>query len=152
MKYKDIIYEKDKARKRATITLNRPEKLNSTTLDMDAEVATAIKEAEADDNVKVVIIKGAGRCFSTGHVLTEVGFIYGGDVPKHGEKVRRPAQKTRLRIDRDRLMQPWPTVFQSIKPTIAQVHGYALEGGGLFGGLLQPLECLAARVKLAAGT
>ena len=62
----DLLYEvKDKV---ATITLNRPDKLNAFTADMIQAWAGALAEAQADDGVNVVIVTGAGRAFSGGDV------------------------------------------------------------------------------------
>src|SRR5436190_12504898 len=60
----DLLYEvKDKI---ATITLNRPDKLNAFTGSMIDAWARALAEAQADDNVNVVIVTGAGRAFCSG--------------------------------------------------------------------------------------
>jgi len=114
--YETILYERrDNI---ARITLNRPEKLNAVNVTLTRELDEAIAEAEADDEVKVVILKGAGRAFCAGHDLSEIYFVYGGGVRKED---RRPSQRARLHWDR------WAVHNHHCwKPTIAQVHGYCI--------------------------
>jgi len=128
MNYKYVIYEKQG--EIATITFNKPEKMNSYVIisvgEDFAEVLDAFKQAENDDDVKVVILKGAGRCFSTGQDLSKVGFVYGfGDQRSD----RRPSQRIRLKMDREGICEGYKAIFLCPKLTIAQVHGYALEAG-----------------------
>ncbi len=128
MSYKYVIYEKQG--EIATITFNKPEKMNSYVIisvgEDFAEVLDAFKQAENDDDVKVVILKGAGRCFSTGQDLSKVGFVYGfGDQRSD----RRPSQRIRLKMDREGICEGYKAIFLCPKLTIAQVHGYALEAG-----------------------
>jgi enoyl-CoA hydratase/carnithine racemase len=62
--YEDILYEvKDRI---AVVTLNRPEKLNAWTAPMQASVKRAVVDAANDDNVRVIVITGAGRGFCAG--------------------------------------------------------------------------------------
>ncbi|MFQ5826651.1 MAG: enoyl-CoA hydratase/isomerase family protein, partial [Dehalococcoidia bacterium] len=86
----EILYEKDAQKRRATITINRPEKLNALTVAMWQGITERVIEAEADDDVKVIVLKGAGRCFSSGHDVADLG-------PHHGwssdPKARRPSQR-----------------------------------------------------------
>ena len=129
MKYKYVIYEKEDNIVR--ITLNKPEKLNAFTFIGRGEDAKefydALGQAEEDDDVKVVVIKGAGRAFGVGHDLTKVGFIYGMGTGQPGE--RRPSQRTRLKMDRVGLCDDFMKLFYYSKVTIAQVHGYCVGGG-----------------------
>ena len=124
MEFDYIIYEKDE--NIARIIMNRPEKLNALGKPMMIEIKKAFEEANEDHEVKVVIIKGAGRAFSAGHDIPEIGL----DVqlgPEYAGK--RPPSK--LLIDRDRWLK-WDFyqyIFNFPKPTIAQVHGYCIYGG-----------------------
>jgi enoyl-CoA hydratase/carnithine racemase len=69
--YTDILYSVDDFV--ATITLNRPDKLNAWTSEMDADVHHAVERAVADDAVRAIVITGAGRGFCAGrrHVAFE---------------------------------------------------------------------------------
>ena len=69
---KTVLFEKDKERKIATITLNRPNKLNATTMADIARINSLVQEVNADDNVKVLIFKGAGEAFCSGQDLKEM--------------------------------------------------------------------------------
>ena len=55
----------------ATITLNRPEKLNALSMALQRELNAAMREADNDTEVHCVILKGAGRAFSAGYDLTQ---------------------------------------------------------------------------------
>jgi enoyl-CoA hydratase len=126
--YKYVIYKKEG--EIATITFNKPEKMNSYVIisvgEDFAEVLDAINRAEEDDEVKVIIFKGAGRCFSAGQDLSKVGFVYGFGTKKDE---RRPSQRIRLKMDKMGISEGYKKFFFCPKLTIAQVHGYALEAG-----------------------
>lgn len=64
MEYKEILF--DVSDWIATITLSRPEKLNAWTFTMEAEYRHAMAEAERRDDVRVIILTGAGRGFCAG--------------------------------------------------------------------------------------
>jgi len=129
MNYKYVIYEKTD-KNIAMITLNRPEKLNAWDFPgqkgLTDDFYKALGEAEEDDAIKVLIIKGAGRAFSSGHDLDTVGFIYGMGTGKKGE--RRASQRMRLKVDR-KWMENHQRLFYFPKVTIAQVHGYCVGEG-----------------------
>jgi enoyl-CoA hydratase/carnithine racemase len=64
MAYQEILYSvSDRV---ATVTLNRPDKLNAWTRNMEQEVRQAMREAAGDDNVRVIVLTGAGRGFCAG--------------------------------------------------------------------------------------
>ena len=71
MSYEFILYETDE--RLAFITLNRPEKLNPLSHDLRGELFHAMKEAEADTAIGVIVLRGAGRAFSAGYDLAPSG-------------------------------------------------------------------------------
>ena len=129
--YKSILYEKKGGI--ATITLNRPEKLNaldSGTGSIVSEVMLASKDAADDPGVKVVIIKAAGRAFSSGYDLTQVsegkteGLIPARAKP---ESEKLPLDWVEMEIEH---RSNWiDAIWTNPKPFIAQVHGFCLAGG-----------------------
>ena len=128
MEYKDIIYGREGHV--AKITLNRPEKLNAISFAVQHQILDALIAAEEDDDVKVIILKGAGRCFSSGADLGDVGFRYDEwKEPKPGEKARRPSQRARLNKDRFTWANYMMRVLLCSKVTIAQAHGYCFGSG-----------------------
>jgi enoyl-CoA hydratase/carnithine racemase len=116
MAFTNLILEKNELI--GTLTLNRPEKLNAMTPQLIAEFSDAIIQIEKDPEIKVVIIRGAGRAFSTGYDLT--GGAGGGG-------------SERFTIDDDqrflqRYVEHWLRLRDLPKPVISMVHGYCLAG------------------------
>ncbi len=68
MDYSTILYETDAGK--ARVTLNRPEKLNAISWQMQQELRDALWAADRDPHVHVVILRGAGRAFSAGYDIT----------------------------------------------------------------------------------
>src|SRR5436190_7167794 len=86
--YEDIIYEVEKPL--ARIILNRPEKMNALRHQLRGELFHALRVAEADPDVSVIIIKGNGRCFSAGY---DLGRLPDGDaLPDVGPVMPGPGQ------------------------------------------------------------
>ena len=126
--FEQIIYEV--VNKTAKITLNRPNKLNALTLQLQAELSEALWEADNDREVHSVIIKGAGRAFSAGYDLTGGG----NKVPVSRIQSENRAYRGGRSIDDDawqleRGQRYRMALFDMHKPVIAQVHGYCLAGG-----------------------
>lgn len=118
MDYSCILYEKKDAI--AKITLNRPDHLNALSRTLLSELVAALKEAEHDAGVKVVIIKGAGRAFCTGYDI-EPG--------KPGEYSAGVAPILDDYKAMTELTDKLTTIWKLQKPVIAQVHGYCVAGG-----------------------
>ena len=66
MTYQNLLFEKKDAI--GYLTLNRPQKLNSFSKELMAELGEALDAIEADDDIRVVILTGAGRAFSAGSI------------------------------------------------------------------------------------
>jgi enoyl-CoA hydratase len=98
----------------AQLTLNRPEKLNAINVAMIEALAQALDRAEADDEVRVVLLAGAGKAFSAGF---DLDMETGSEGPPSREAVRR-ALENDFRI----IMRFW----DSPKITIAAAHRYCL--------------------------
>jgi enoyl-CoA hydratase len=128
MAYESVLYEKDG--EVASIILNRPEKLNAFDFPGQGGIYddfyAALEEASDDDEVKVVIIKAAGRSFCAGHDLNTVGFVYGMGTGQPGEP--RANQRIRLKVDR-KWMEGHLKILLCPKITIAQVHGHCVGEG-----------------------
>jgi enoyl-CoA hydratase len=124
----DLLYEKDPATHIARVTLNRPEKLNAMTLAMYEAIIEALDDVAEDDDIKVVILRGAGGCFTSGVDMGEVYNWYEAPAGSTNGRKRRPSQRRRLVVDR-RTQRVYDRVTFHPKVTIAQVEQYALGGG-----------------------
>ena len=115
MELTDLIYAKEGSI--ATITLNRPERLNAFTGAMTQGLMQAVEDANADDEIRVIVITGAGRGFCSGLDLT---------AQVAGQGAAPSGQARRPRISSRHLS----TLMLSLdKPTIASVNGPAIGWG-----------------------
>jgi enoyl-CoA hydratase len=115
-RYETILYDVREAV--ATITFNRPEKLNAMNRQMSAETIQAITAACGDGAVRVIVIRGSGRAFCAGADLSPSGATVMGP-----ESV--PADHASIATG----VGNWLQVWHAPKPVIAQVHGYCIGGG-----------------------
>ena len=114
----------------ARLILNRPDKHNALRFDDLDVLVAALHDAEADDDVKVIILKGLGPSFCSGHDYNDAVRSYGLEAAEPGTKPRRPSQRSRLLRDR-RLGENYMAFQNALKPVIAQVHGWC-SGAGLY--------------------
>lgn len=98
-----------------TITLNRPDRLNAWTQTMAAELHEAFDRADADDEVRAVIVTGAGRAFCAG-----------ADLERGGETFTKREHEDLDSVPRDRGGQLTLRIFESTKPVIAAINGPAV--------------------------
>jgi len=136
MAYEQILYEvKDHI---LTLTLNRPERLNAFTPQMRKELIDAFDRADADDQIRAIIVTGAGRAFCAGADLG-IGiktFDYQSrDGQMLAEEHRDGGGQLTLRI------------FESIKPVIAAINGPAV-GIGITMTLAMDIRIAAQNAKL----
>ncbi len=101
------------------ITLNRPEKRNALNHALRGELLHALQQGDADPEVRVQIVRGAGKCFSAGYELG--GGNEGLELPFYtpGGDGQWPRHVT----------TGWMGIWDLAKPVIAQVHSYCLAGG-----------------------
>ncbi len=115
MDYETIILEKKGHV--ATITLNRPERLNAITPQMSQELVSALNDTDEDEEIRVLVITGAGRWFCAG-----------ADVGGMGERTARGAEEIRQGLRR----QPGRLILKlqkMQKPVIAMINGIAVGAG-----------------------
>jgi len=110
----------------ARITLNRPERLNAIAAGMPGEIRAAVQWAEADDEVHVIVLDGAGRAFCAGYDLQDFG------AGRAEHPCQQEAQPWDPMLDYAAMKgytEDFMALWRCRKPTIAQVHGFAVAGG-----------------------
>ena len=117
MRYETITYETNGPV--ATITLNRPDKLNALSDELQLEVRRALEDAGwEDDAIRVIVLKAAGRAFSAGFDITT------------SAKTNAAAKRARFLKGKNFSASGWWDVFwNNPKPIIAQIQGFCVAGG-----------------------
>jgi enoyl-CoA hydratase len=125
--FSTLLYGKDSTNPRiARITLNRPERLNAISPQMPAEIRSAVELANADDEVHVIIVQGAGRAFCAGYDMKESAEKADAHEWLQNDTPWDPMVDYRwMKGATDDIMSLW----RSYKPTICRVQQYAVAGG-----------------------
>lgn len=125
MEYETLLYDVESPI--ATVTFNRPERLNTIVPPMPDEFESAIRAATEDADVKVIVVRGAGRAFSGGYdfggrfdywdqqITTDGKWDPGKDFAWSTSRLMAPTQK-------------FMSIWHSHKPVIVQVHGWCVGG------------------------
>jgi enoyl-CoA hydratase len=138
--YEEILYTvSDRV---ATITLNVPEKRNRLSYSMRREIICALRIAEEDDDVTLVLIRGNGPSFSSGYDLSPSPKATGsGSGPRSGthsyqDDGVRPERWVNAAEFNDwtdqwarSCVRDWYTIWDLLKPVVAMVHGHCVAGG-----------------------
>jgi enoyl-CoA hydratase/carnithine racemase len=148
MTYKEILFDvRDQI---ATITLNRPEKLNAWTAIMESEYRHAMAEAESREDVRVIVVTGAGKGFCAGADMSMLSGIGQGnyEAPQGLAPEAAPGQhngSNATRLDYTKKYS-WPLAIE--KPIIAAING-AAAGLGLVNALYCDLRFAADTAKFS---
>jgi methylglutaconyl-CoA hydratase len=114
MSYKTILVEEENGVR--TITLNRPERRNAMTPQMQEELQAAMEKAAAADSCRVIVLAGAGEAFCAGLDLSSLQEMNDKSAADHA-------------TDAERVARLFRTMYELPKPTIAAVNGAAIAGG-----------------------
>ena len=128
----------------ATLTLNRPDKLNAFTAQMRDELIAALDLTDADDAVRAVVVTGAGRAFCAGADLSSGGNTF--DYAKRQD----PRREATMAGDvyRDGGGQVTLRVFRSLKPVIGAINGAAV---GIGATMQLPMDVRVASTQARFG-
>ncbi len=107
----------------ATLTLNRPDRLNAITAELIADLREQLDRAQRDETVRAIRLRGSGRVFCAGY---DIG--WGAELMERSEAGRPwdPLEDQRLM---SAFVDAYMALWRSPKPVIAQVHGFCVGGG-----------------------
>ncbi|PRC41440.1 enoyl-CoA hydratase [Mycobacterium sp. ITM-2017-0098] len=143
-----VLFDVDRDRRIATITLNNPKQRNSYDASMRELLARYLDDVAEDDDITVVLLRGAEGVFSTGADMNNAYGWYGGekkgDEPKPAKS--RPSQRRRLTVDR-KSFSFYHNLMGFPKVTVGEIGGYAL-GGGFEMALMTDISVIARDTKI----
>lgn len=140
-----VLFELDADHRIATITFNNPKQRNSYDAAMRDEIARYLDIVAEDDDITVVLLRGAEGVFSTGADMNNAYGWYGEGKEK-AEKKSRPSQRRRLTVDR-KSFDFYHNLLGFPKVTIGEISGYAL-GGGFEMALMTDISVIARDTKI----
>ncbi|RDH79503.1 enoyl-CoA hydratase/isomerase family protein [Mycolicibacterium moriokaense] len=138
-----VLFDVDADKRIATITLNNPAQRNSYDAAMREAVARCLDRVAEDDDITVVLLRGADGVFSTGADMNNAYGWYGKD--DRGKK-SRPSQRRRLTVDR-KSFGFYHNLMGFPKVTVGEISGYAL-GGGFEMALMTDISVIARDTKI----
>ncbi|MUL80773.1 enoyl-CoA hydratase/isomerase family protein [Mycobacterium sp. CBMA247] len=146
-----MLFEIDADHRVATITLNNPKRRNSYDAAMRDEIARYLDVVADDDDLTVVLLRGAEGVFSTGADMNNAYGWYGGEEgdkegPEQDPKKSRPSQRRRLTVDR-KSFGFYHNFMGFPKVTVGEISGYAL-GGGFEMALMTDISVIARDTKI----
>lgn len=148
-----VLFEVDRDKRIATITLNNPAQRNSYDAAMRETVARHLDVVAEDDDITVVLLRGAEGVFSTGANMNNAYGWYGDERSREeqsgGTKASpksRPSQRRRLTVDR-KSFGFYHNLMGFPKVTIGEINGYAL-GGGFEMALMTDISVIARDTKI----
>ena len=116
----------------ATITLNRPEKLNALSEALRRDLAAALRELNPSDAVRVIRLKAAGRAFCAGYDITPEDNDFDFTPSRRTGDAAWELGESNAAMNREHLrdsIERWLWIWSYRKPIVAQVHGWCLAGG-----------------------
>ena len=117
-----VLYERD--HRIARVTLNRPEVMNAINDDMPRDLAAAVARADADPEVHVMVLSGAGKAFCAGYDLAHYAADPDNKITQ--DMPWDPIQDYQLMWANT---QDFMSLFRAVKPVICKVQGFAVAGG-----------------------
>ena len=139
-----VRYEVDDDNRIATITLNNPTQRNAYDAPMRETLARYLDTVAEDDDITVVVLRGAEGVFSTGADMNNAYGWYGDKADK--EQRRRPSQRRRLTVDR-KTFGFYHNLMGFPKVTVGEISGYAL-GGGFEMALMTDISVIARDTRI----
>ncbi|MCV7346665.1 enoyl-CoA hydratase/isomerase family protein [Mycolicibacterium rhodesiae] len=139
-----VLFEMDRDTRIATITLNNPAQRNSYDAAMRETVGRYLDVVADDDDITVVLLRGAEGVFSTGANMNNAYAWYGDQ--SEAQANRRPSQRRRLTVDR-KSFGFYHNLMGFPKVTVGEICGYAL-GGGFEMALMTDISVIARDTKI----